>query len=338
MREISVMGIDLAKNVFQFHGRNNEGKTLLRKRLARGRLLEEVAKMKPCVIGIEACGGSHYWAREFKKLGHEVRMIPPQFVKPYVKSNKNDAADAEAICEAVTRPEMRFVSTKSEEQQVVQSIHRIRERLVKHRTSLSNEIRGILHEFGIALSTGCLKLSSQLIVVQSQSQLPEVMKGLLTDLQTEWRETQERILSYESKLKMMFSKNEICQRLQTVPGVGIFTATAILSGVANAKDFKNGRGMSAWLGLVPRQNSSGGKTRLLGISKRGDGYLRKLLVHGARSVVRTLGDKQDALSCWVRKLVTTRGHNKACVALANKNARILWALLTSEKVYQMKVL
>ena len=288
LMEINVLGIDLAKSVFQLHGLNETGKAVLRKKLSRSQLSVFVAKMPPCLIGIEACGGSSFWAREFQKHGHTVRLISPQFVKPYVKSNKNDAADAEAICEAVQRPSMRFVAVTQVEQQDLQSVHRIRERLVKARTALSNEIRGLLSEYGVVIPVGMAKL---------REHLPEILKKAEKE-------------------------------------AGPLTATALIASVADPLVFKNGREFSAWLGLVPRQNSSGGKTQLLGISKRGDVYLRTLLIHGARSPLRWADRKEDGRSRWAQSLVERRGKNRAAVALANKNARIVWCLLSRGETYR----
>lgn len=339
MKEISVMGIDLAKNVFEIHGRDSRGAVILRKTIQRKKLLEFIGELSPCLIGIEACGGSHYWGREFEKRGHKVRMISPQFVKPYVKSNKNDQADAEAICEAMMRPNMRFVPLKGAKQQDWTIFHRIRERLVKNRTALINEIRGLLQEYGIVFSQGPAAIRKGLCEVVSQRdlyELSEASRECFEKLQEELSEIEGRIAGYEKKISMLYRENEVCQRLGTIPGVGPITATALVAACASGHEFKRGREFSAWLGLVPRQCSSGGKSRLLGISKRGDSYLRKLLVHGARAALLYSKDKTDRQSVWVQSLRERRGFNKACVALANKNARVAWVIMTTEAKYQVR--
>lgn len=337
--EISVLGIDLAKSVFQLHGVNRAGKAVLRKKLSRSQLTAFIANLPPCLIGMEACGGSNHWAREFQKLGHTTRLISPQFVKPYVKSNKNDAADAEAICEAVQRPSMRFVAIKQVEQQDLQSVHRVRERLVKARTALANEIRGLLAEYGVVIPASMKNLRECLPKILQSS---ETATGPLTSLGQDifgklWSELlrmDEEVGFWNEKIQAIFRAHPACQRLSKIPGVGPLTATALIASVADPQVFKNGREFSAWLGLVPRQNSSGGKTQLLGISKRGDVYLRTLLIHGARSTLRWVEGKEDGRSRWAKSLVDRRGKNRAAVALANKNARIVWAMLAREEVYR----
>lgn len=333
--DINVIGVDIAKHVFQFHGVNERGKALLRKRLRRGEVLAYLGGIEPCVVVLEACGGSHYWGREIGKLGHTVKLIPPQFVKPYVKTNKTDAADAEAICEAAQRENMRFVPVKKVEQQDLQMLHRVRERLVKARTALCNEIRGLLHEYGVVISQGRPKLRRELpIVLEESNILSACCVSEMRGLHQELVELDEKISSYDRKLELISKEHPVCRRLQTIPGVGPMVATAIVAASGDPHQFKNGRSFAAWLGLVPRQKSSGGKHKLLGISKRGDGYIRKLLVHGARIVMRYAGRKQDQRSRWIVQLNLRRGWNKTCVALANKNARVIWALLTKDEVYK----
>jgi len=328
--------VDLAKNVFEVTGRNREGRTVFERRLGREKVRGFISELAPTVIGMEACGGAHHWGRVFREMGHEVRLVSPQFVKPYVKSNKNDRADSEAICEAVTRPHMRFVAVKSLGQQDVLSVHRVRERLMKNRTALCNEIRGLLAEYGLVVAQGVSVLRRTLprLLEEAENGLTDRMRELIADLGEELKDLEERITHYDTKIEVEVRTSEVCQRLKKVPGVGSLTASAMVASVGNANVFKNGREFSASLGLVPRQHSTGGKDRLLGISKRGDKYLRRLLVHGARAVLRHLGSKEDPRSVWLRKLEARRGHNRACVALANKNARILWALMARGEAYR----
>ncbi|HLG19650.1 MAG TPA: IS110 family transposase [Bdellovibrionota bacterium] len=338
MEQVSAMGIDLAKNIFELHGRDIHGRVVFQKRVRRAELREVVAKVKPQMIVVEACGGSNYWAREFQKLGCEVRLISPQFVKPYVKTNKNDRADAEAICEAATRPGMHFVPIKSVEQQDIQNLHRVRQRLVQSRTALSNQIRGLLAEYGVVIPQGSERFSQRLSeLLQGESaEMSFRCRKIIEKLSEELRAVKNRIVEMEFELNDIFKTSETCRRLERVPGVGTLTATAILAAVGDPKVFRNGRQLSAWLGLVPRQHSSGGKDRLLGISKRGDKYLRTLLVHGARAVLRHHKTRRDHLGEWLGRLETRRGIHKACVALANKNARVLWALMATGKEYRLK--
>lgn len=332
---VSVLGIDLAKQIFHVVGMDDAGTVVLRKRLPRSALMPFIAQMPPVVIGMEACGGAHYWARRFREHGHTGKLMAPQFVKPYVKSNKHDMADAEAIGEAVTRPTMRFVPIKELTQQDIQALHRVRERLVKARTALINEIRGLLHEYGIILPKGVVKLRQALpdTLEQEQAKLTELGRDVFRRLQEEWRALEQRLASYNKQLDAICQAHPVCQRLLTIPGIGPLTATALVAAVSDATHFKNGRPFAAWLGLVPRQHSTGGKPRLLGISKRGDLYIRKLLVHGARATMRWVGLKHDRRSQWLRALIQRRGTNRAVVALANKNARIAWVLLTTDQVY-----
>jgi transposase len=334
--KVTRLGIDIAKTVFQLHGVDQYGKTVLKKRCSRGELLKVIANISPCLIGMESCGSSSYWAREFKSLGHEVKLISPQFVKPYVKSNKNDAADAEAICEAVGRPHMRFVPVKSVESQDIQNLHRIRSRLVRSRNALCNEIRGLLGEYGFIIPKGIIPVRKTLpkILESSGDKLTSLSRECFYHLSRELKDIDETINFYEEKLKAILKNSPMCQRLYTMPGIGPITATAIVSAVSDPFMFKNGRGLSAWLGLVPRQNSSGGKDQLLGISKRGDTYVRSLLIHGARTVLKNAKDKTDRQSVWVNKLAERRGKNRAAVALANKNARAIWVLMTRNEDFK----
>jgi transposase len=331
----SVLGIDLAKRIFHLVGMDDAGNVVLRKRLTRDALMPYIAQLPPAVIGMEACGGAHYWARRFRTHGHTVKLIAPQFVKPYVKSNKNDPADAEAICEAVTRPTMRFVPIKEVDQQDLQSLHRARERVVKARTALVNEIRGLGLEYGIVLPQGVTKFRHTFATTLEveRDKLTSLSLELFSQLYEEFCAVDKRLAFYNEKIAAIAAAHPVCQRLETIPGIGPLTATALVAAVSDATHFKNGRQFAAWVGLVPRQHSTGGKARLLGISKRGDVYLRTLLVHGARATLRWIGLKTDRRSKWVRDLIERRGKNKAAVALANKNARIAWVLLNGNETY-----
>ena len=322
--EIKVLGIDLGKQSFQLHGVDESVNSVLRKKLARAKLVAFVAQLPPCLIGLEACAGAHHWARVFKQFGHTVKIMAPQFVKPYVKSNKHDAADAEAICEAVQRPNMRFVPEKSIEQQDMQSLHRIRSQLVARRTAQGNQIRGLLLEYGIIVPQGISHLRKQLplILEDAGNGLTELFRELLNELYVEMVHLDTRVEVLEKKLKRMGDQNEDCRLLLTIPGIGLLSATALAAAIGDISAFKNGRELAAWLGLVPRQHSTGGKTTLMGISKRGDSYLRVLLIHGARSVVRVAHRYQDRKSRWIGELGPRRGKNITAVAIANKNARI----------------
>jgi transposase len=335
---ISVLGIDIAKLVFHVVGMDDAGQVVLRKRLARSELLTFIANVPPLRIGMEACGSAHYWARCFREYGHEVRLIAPQFVKAYVKSPKNDARDAEAICEAVTRPTMRFVPIKRVEQQDLQALHRIRERLITARTALVNEIRGLLNEYGIVLPQSLAKFRALIVdrLEADQAKLTALSTEVFWHLYDEFLAVEKRLAYYDEKLAAIGQAHPECQRLQTIPGLGPVTATALIAAIGDATQFKNGRQLAAWLGLVPREHSTGGKPRLLGISKRGDVYLRKLLVHGARATLRWIGTKHDERSQWLKALMARRGKNRAAVALANKNARIVWALLAHNQEYQSR--
>ena len=334
---MSVLGIDIAKRVFHAVGMDERGKIVLRKRLSRHDLIPFLAKLPPVLIGMEACGGAHYWARRFREHGHEVKLMAPQFVKPYVKSNKNDSRDAEAIAEAMTRPTMRFVPTKEVDQQDLQALHRVRERLIGARTALVNEVHGLLHEYGIVIPKGVAKFRQAVVgkLESEQDKLTPLSQEMFWKLIDEFAALEKQLASYQEKLEALAQSHPECQRLMTIPGIGPFTATALVAAVSDASAFKNGRQFAAWLGLVPRQHSTGGKERLLGISKRGDSYLRKLLVHGARTTIRWVGCKTDRRSQWIRHLVERRGKNRTAVAVANKNARIVWALLTSHQDYQL---
>lgn len=324
--KITTIGIDLAKNVFQIHGVDSYGKTVLRKKLSRSKMPEFFIKQPPCLIGMEACGSAHYWARKLVEMGHAVKLMAPQFVKPYVKTNKNDAADAEAICEAVRRPTMRFVAIKTEEQQAVLSLHRVRQSFVKARTAQSNQIRGLLSEFGVILPRGVANIASRLPEILERPGLPNYVQELLQRLYAHFKELDKQVDELDRQIQLWHRSSVVSQQLAEVPGIGPITASALVASIGDARSFNNGRQLAAWLGLVPKQHSSGGKALLLSISKRGDSYLRTLLIHGARAVIRH-AENQPA-GTWLNKLLARRHTNVAAVALANKNARIVWALLT----------
>ncbi len=288
MKEITMIGLDLAKNVIQVHGTDERGRTVLKKQLRRNGAAAFFAQLPACVVGMEACGGAHYWARKLERLGHEVKLMAPQFVKPYVKTNKHDAADAEAVCEAVSRPNMRFVPIKTGEQQAVLSLHRAREGFVKARTAQANQIRGLLSEYGIVLAQGISQITQCVpaILEDGENELPGTFRQLLSRLAEHLKALDCQVRELEQEIQCWHQENEASRRLAQIPGIGALTASALVATIGDATQFKNARQLAAWLGLVPRQHSSGGKPMLLGISKRGDSYLRTLLIHGARSVLR----------------------------------------------------
>ena len=333
---ITTIGLDLAKTVFQVHAADSKGRPVLKKRLRRGQMLAFFAGLKPCLIGMEACGSAHYWARELQKLGHEVRLIAPQFVKPFVKTNKNDTSDAEAIVEAMLRPTMRFAPIKSADQQAVLMLHRARELLVRQKTQLLNALRGHCAEFGIIVAQGASRVGELVAIIadQQDDRLPAPAREALGFLVRQLDAVKEQILELEKKLKDWHKNNAASLRLATIPGIGVITATALVATIGDASQFKSGRELAAWLGLVPRQNSSGNKQRLGRISKRGDGYLRKLLVHGARTVLRWSGHKDRVRSAWLEGMLARRPTNVVLVAMANKTARTVWALLTRKENYK----
>jgi len=339
MNKISVIGLDLAKNVFQVHGIDLDGEVVVRKQLKRSQVCQYFAKLEPCLIGMEACGGAHYWSRELTERGHTIRMMAPIFVKPYLKTNKNDHNDAEAICEAVQRPSMRFVQPKTPEQQAVLHLHHGRRLLVRQRVALSNHMRGVLSEYGIVLPQGAKAILQRLpeLLEDADNDLPILARHLLAELKEEYDQLIERIERLEGRIKAWHANNSVSQRLASIPGIGILTATALAVTVGEGQDFSNGRQLAAYLGLVPRQVSSGGKARLLGISKRGDGYLRGLLIHGARAVIyhiqRRLKAGQSGGNPWVEQLLQRCHPNEVAVALANKMARIAWVLLVKNETW-----
>jgi transposase len=336
MSEITTVGLDLAKNVFHVVGCDVHGKVARKKMLRRSQVLAYFSNLAHCLVGMEACSSAHHWARELAALGHQVKLIPPQYVKPYVRGNKNDYNDALAIAEAVTRPEMRFVSVKTTEQQDVQAVHRLRERRLQDRTALCNQLRGLLAEYGLVLPQGVNVLRRRLpeLLEDGENGLSDLFRRLLAQGYQQLQELDYHIEYYTQEMKRQSQQDEACRRLQTIPGYGPIVASVFLSVVGTGEAFRRGRDVSASVGLVPRQHSSGGKETLLRISKRGDRYLRSLLVHGARSVVIQAVKKDDKLSRWINQVRAERGFNKAVVALANKLARIGWAVLVNKTVYQ----
>lgn len=332
--KITVCGIDLAKEVFQLHGVNEAGKVEKRVQLRRNKVIEFFVNMAPCLIGMEACGSAHYWARELQKLGHTVKLIAPQFVKPYVKTNKHDAADAEAICEAVQRPSMRFVPIKNIEQQAILAVHTARQGFVKQRTAQANQIRGLLAEFGLIIPKGLAPLRERVptLLDDAKCNLPGAFRQTILELLDHLKVLDKRVNEFELEIKKWHRANSMSQRLEKIPGIGPITASALVAAIGNARNFANGRQLAAWLGLVPKQHSTGGRTNLLGISKRGDTYLRTLLIHGARSVIQHAEKKLK--NDWLHSLLGRRHKNVAAVALANKNARTVWALLAHDREFQ----
>jgi len=336
MRKIISIGLDLAKNVFQVHGADERGRTVLVKTLSRAKVIQFFANLPACLVGMEACSGSHHWAREIESLGHTVRLISPQYVKPFVKTNKNDRNDAEAICEALNRPNMRFVPPKNQEQQDIQALHRIRQRFVEQRTAVANQIRGFLAEHGVVIPQGIRKLRQLLpyVLLDFENSLTAMSRDYISDLCEEIGRLDEKIKAYEHRLEAVAKAVDACQRLQRIPGIGLMNATALYAAVGRAETFKCGRQFAAWLGLVPRQHSSGGKTKLLGISKRGDTYLRTLLIHGARAFIGHWATKDGERCSWINEVTARRGLNRAIVAQANKTARIAWAVLARAEEYK----
>jgi transposase len=337
---ITTLGIDLAKHTFSLHGMDRHGKTVLRKTVSRAKLLPFLAQLPPCLIGMEACSGAHHWGREGMKLGHQVGIMASRFVAPYRKGGKNDGNDAGAICEAVARPSMRFVPVKSTEQQAILCLHRVRSGLIKERTALINQLRGLLAEFGLIMPKGRYSAQHHIpdILEDAENGLPVLARRLLHDIYRRLNVLNEHVLAYDRELEHLAQDSEPAQHLMTVPGIGALTATALLASVGDPKQFKNGRQFAAWLGLTPRQHTTGGVIRLGRITKKGDVYLRTLLIHGTRAVLATLKDKQDRLSSWTRTVIERRGYKRATVALAAKNARIVWALMVRNETYQRKAI
>jgi len=337
---ITTLGIDIAKSVFQLHGVDQAGTVIIRKKLRRGAVLDTLRKLEPCLVGLEACATAHYWAREISALGHEVKLMPPAYVKPYVKRQKNDMADAEAICEAVTRPTMRFVPVKSADRQAVLVLHRTRDLLMRQRTMLLNAVRGHLAEFGIIAPQGpskALELIAQLRE-GAHEDLPDVARTALLGIGVQLDALGTQIHDLERHLLAWHRQDEISRRLETIPGVGILTATALAASVPDPSVFRSGRQFAAFLGLTPRQNSSGGKDKLGRISKMGDGYLRRLLVTGATSVIRRADTNPSATGAWVRALLARKSKRLTTVAMANKTARIAWAVMARGEIYRAPIM
>jgi transposase len=335
MNNITSLAIDLAKNCFQLHGTDSKGKVVLKKKVSREKLLEFVINLKPCSIYMEACGTANYWGRKFMEHGHKVKLINPRYVTPYVKRNKNDVNDAAGIAAAARDPDMRFCEVKTEEQQDMQSIHRIRGMLIQQRTALVNQIRGLLAEYGTVIPQGISYIRSELPMVlgNNPTDLGGLILSCLGELYERFNYLDKKIADYDKKIEALFKNSKECQKLKKIPGIGILGATILASMLGNGAAFKNGRHFAAFLGLVPRQHSSGSKNCLLGISKGGDTYIRSLLVHGARAVIFHACSKQDKLSKWINTLRLRRGYNKAAVALANKIARMACAVIKEGNDY-----
>lgn len=332
--KVTRVGFDIAKDVFEVHGVNEHGSVVLRRQLRRARVLEFFAKMQPCLIGIETGSGAHYWARELMQLGHTVKLMAPRFVRAYRKSDKCDRNDAEAICEAVGRPNMRFVAVKSDEQQSILSLHRMHAGVKSERNALSNRLRGLLAEFGIVLPKGIARLRRDLPVIIARNRLPPLVTPLMSDGLRRLRELDTLMNQYERDIRAIALQSEPARRLMEAPGIGPMIATAAIATIGDAKLFKNGRAVTAWLGMVPGRSGTGGRIWFGGITHRGDTYLRTLLVQGARSVMNTTRRKSDPLSVWVETLRARRGNNVAAVALAAKNARMIWAMLARGETYR----
>lgn len=332
------VGLDLAKSVFQVHGVDIAGQAVVRRRLARSQVLGLFAKLPPCVIGMEACAGAHHWARELTRLGHEVRLIPPQYVKPYVKRNKTDAADAEAICEAVGRPNMRFVPIKNEAQQAVLALHRVGSLLVRQRTATINAIRGLLGEFGLVAAKGAARLDElrRRLSMTASEQIPAVARVAIEALFTHADDLRARVETIEAEIVAGHQANEASRRLAAIPGVGALTASAFVAAVGDGRQFRSARHFAAWLGLTPRMASSGDKQRIGHISKGGDRYLRTLLIHGARAVIGAINRPKLRPRPWLTPLLARRPIPVAATALAHKTARIVWAILVSGETYRLR--
>lgn len=333
--KITTIGIDLAKNVFQVHGIDAHGKTVLKKQLKRDQVASFFVQLEPCLIGMEACASAHHWGRKLQAMGHTVRLMAPQFVKPYVKTNKNDVADAEAICEAVARPNMRFVAIKTVDQQSVLALHRARRGFVRARTAQANQIRGLLAEFGLILPQGIHHVTKRVpqLMEDASHELTGAFCFLIERLLDQLKVLDQHVHELEVQITAWHRANPISRKLEKVPGIGPITASALVASIGDASNFHNGRQVAAWLGLVPKQHSSGGKSVLLGISKRGDSYLRSLLIHGARAVVAH-AQRKTPDDGWLNTLLQRRNTNVAVVALANKNARVIWALLAHDREFR----
>lgn len=338
--QISTIGVDLAKNVFQVHGVDNDGKVVISRQLRRKQVIEFFGKNPPCLVGMEACGTAHHWARELTKLGHTVRMMPPSYVKGYVKRSKNDAADAAAICEAVTRPSMRFVPVKTAEQQAALMLHRTRDLLIRQRTQLINALRAHLAELGLVAEKGREGVVELAAIVSDESNshaLPSAMKQALQVLLDQLTALQQQIGQLDRCIHVQHRASDVSRRLESIPGIGVIGATAIAATIADPSAFKTGRDFAAWIGLVPRQYSTGGKEKLGGISKQGDRYLRRLLVLGAMAVIQH-ARRHPEKNPWIMRLLAKKPAKLVAVAIANKTARIAWAIMTKGGTYRAPVL
>ena len=334
--QITTVGLDLAKNIFHVHGVAEDGQVAFNRPLRRPQIMPFFQRLSPCLIGIEACASSHHWARELSKLGHTVRLMPPMYVKPYVKRGKSDAVDAEAICEAVTRPTMRFVEIKSEDQQALLSLHRARDFVVRQRTQLINMLRSLAAEFGITIARGVARAIAfaKTVIDGKQTELPELAQDVLRVLSRQLVDLHNRLSWYETMLRIQARVSRQAQLLQTIPGVGPVTAPAVAATIGSGNQFQSGREFAAWLGLTPRNHSSGGKERLGKITKMGDRYLRQLIVVGMTSRVRQVANHPDRADPWLMKLLQRKPARLATVAMANKTARIIWAVLTRDEPYK----
>lgn len=334
--QVTTIGLDLAKNIFQVHGITEDGEVVFNRTVRRAQLLAFFEELPPCLVGMEACGSSHHWARQLTKLGHDARLIPANYVKPYVKRGKSDAADAEAICEAVTRPTMRFVAIKSEEQQGVLFLHRARALIVRQRTQLSNMLRGLLAEFGFVIAQGigsAIKFAKN-VIDGDRPGIPEVAVDVLANLSNQLVALHLRLRWYDMRMRLQSKQDRSVMLLRTIPGVGPVTASAIIATVGDARQFKNGREFAAWLGLTPLNRSSGGKEKLGRISKMGDRYIRRLLVTGMTARLRQMKVNPDRVDPWALDLLARKPARLATVAMANKTARIIWAVLTRNEYYR----
>jgi transposase len=339
MEDISTIGLDIAKSVFQVHGTNVAGEVVIRRQVKRAQVLKFFASLPSCLVGIEACASAHHWSRELQALGHRVKLMPPSYVKPYVKRQKNDMADAEAICEAVTRPTMRFVATKTTEQQSVLMLHRVRLMLVRHRTKLTNAIRAHMAEFGVVAPIGRQGVEKLLAVIDdgSDERIPILARRCLIALGEQLLLVKNQILEMDRRILVCHRSSEVSRRLAEMPGVGPLLATALVATIPDPRAFSSGRNLAAWIGLVPKQNSSGGKERLGGVTKQGNRYLRSLLTVGALAVIR-YAERHGTKRPWILKLLARRSTKVAAVALANKMARMAWAIMAKDEPYREPVL
>lgn len=330
--KLKAIGLDLAKTVFQVHGVDGLERPVLGRQLKRSQVLEFFARLEPCLVGMEACAGAHYWARKLAAMGHTVRLIAPKYVKAYVKTNKNDARDAEAICEALLRPSMRFVAVKSPEQQALLALHRLRQGLIDSRTALVNQLRGLLAEFGVVVAVGRRRFEQALprLIAEDSAEVPALLREALEPMRLQLLGLNEQIDRLEARVAAWHRENEASRRAAEVPGVGVLTASAAVATIGDPHVFDSGRGFAAWLGITPGQHGTGGKQRLLGITKRGDSYLRKLFIHGARAIVAA---HRAGSNPWLDGLLARRPKNVVVVAVAHRNARVVWALLASGARY-----